>query len=197
MDDGANHDSKREQERNIRRFLRLAGFPLQKRTITPIVKCRGRIEGSEQPCGNPCSRTGSGRSVLKLGGSKLLVAVLSMSNRPSFSMRSKSGVVGGACKNPAMAQGMAARSMKSLCCSKISLGIRIETDDEACRHPKTFALDEANALQRITPQILIFLGFRQGLWRRTFDPDEDIKKVRLHHGLDQFGLCARSIEASV
>jgi hypothetical protein len=44
----------------------------------------------------------------------------SVSNRPSFSIRSKSGVVGGACKNPAIAQGMAARSMKSFCCSKIS-----------------------------------------------------------------------------
>ena len=67
------------------------------------------------------------------------------------------------------------------------LGIGIETEDETCRHPKTLALDEANALQRITPQVLKFLGFRQGLGGGAFDADEDIKKVRLHHGFDQFG----------
>jgi hypothetical protein len=47
VDDGANNDSKRGQERKFRRFLRLAGFPLKKRTITPIVKRRGRVWGNE------------------------------------------------------------------------------------------------------------------------------------------------------
>jgi hypothetical protein len=48
-----------------------------------------------------------------------------------------------------------------------------------------------NALQRITPQVLKFLGFRQGLGGGAFDTDEDIKKVRLHHGFDQFGLLSQ------
>jgi len=49
------------------------------------------------------------------------------------------------------------------------------------------ALDEANALQRITSQVLKFPGFRQGFWGGAFDPDEDIEKIRLHHGFDQLG----------
>src|SRR5205823_606420 len=64
--------------------------------------------------------------------------------------------------------------------------IGIETDDETPRYPKALVLDEANALQRIASQVLKFLGFRQGLGGGTFDADEDIKKVRLHHSVDQF-----------
>jgi hypothetical protein len=48
--------------------------------------------------------------------------------------------------------------MKSACCFEDILGIRIETYDETRSHPKTLALDGANAIQRITPQILKFLA---------------------------------------
>ena len=63
--------------------------------------------------------------------------------------------------------------------------IRVETDDEASRHPKALTLDEADHIELIAPQILVFLGFCQGRFGGTLDPDEDIIKVRLDHALDQ------------
>src|SRR5580704_1630699 len=70
----------------------------------------------------PSSSSGRGSTVRKFGGSKLLGSGMSSRSRPSFFMRSCSGVVGGACSMPVMAQGIAARSTNSICRSKISGG---------------------------------------------------------------------------
>ena len=84
---------------------------------------------------NPRNSTVNGITVRKLGALKFVMASLFSSNRPSFFMRSNRAVVGGACRTPAIAQGMAVRSINSRCRSKMSAEW-VERDLIKCAIPR-------------------------------------------------------------
>src|SRR4051794_31383035 len=88
------------------------GFQTFKELYERSKKASGRYKPSSK-VQRPRSRIGNGKTVRKFGRPNWVVDGLSSIRRPSRFMRSKRAVVGGAMRMPAIAHGIAVRSINS------------------------------------------------------------------------------------
>ena len=139
----------------------------------------------------PRSKTGTGSTVSKLGGLKLVSASLS-SMQAAFALHAVVERGGGRRLQHARHGPGDVGELDELALALEDGGVvGVEADDKAGEHPEARLLNDADLLDVVAAQVLELARFLQRFGRWRLDADEDVHEVGFDHGVRSSGRSAR------